>query len=376
VITKDPNKIYVSFAAALVLLLTGIIPISAPESQLNVTSFGIISYKEPLIGGWGGVRLYEVNRFTEDQPPVRLRTTPPSIVFASKVASNTEMVMRKLKDQGYNGLRVMFDSPFLPINPPDWGWNDTWFEKTLQIAKVLDIWILLDYHAYYDAYQMTEQWVDFWRDKISRYKDSYDKMVWEPINEPLLQWQDGSHRLEGQAAVDALAGIYQQWIDMCRGLGDTHWIAVSAVCWWNSLPKVDWYPIVNDSLNKTFLNYHFYYFYDDYPNNWTVSEAEANADYWFQVVKDVIRKYHRPFLCTEVGAASYYGRPPPDLIVNGSAGYSTTSLSFVKRIIQNFDSYQGRMGYMLWMAGDWTPQSELYGAMDIWGYLLNHQVFL
>jgi hypothetical protein len=288
------------------------------------------------------------------------------------------MVMQLLKQRGYNAIRVMFESEHTISNPndPQWAWNNTWFEEVLQLAAHYDLWVIVDYHGYCEAYQYTNDWLSFWQDKISRYKDAYDKIVWEPINEPRIIWQDGTNKLEGQAAVDALANLYQQWINICRGLGDTHWIVVSGVCWWNSLPAVDWYPVVSDPLNRTFLNYHFYYFYDDNPDSWTVSEAEANADFWFQVVKDAIAKYHRPFLCTEMGAASYYGTPPPDLIVDGSAGYSNTSLAFVRRMIQNFDSYQARIGYMLWTAGDWTSQSELYGAIDIWGNLVYPQAFL
>lgn len=375
---RDSRKLCVSSAAALVLLLTCLIPVSASQSSPLIASYGVISYKEPLVGGWGGVRLFEVNRFTEANPPVRQRTTPASDVFIGEVASNAEMVMRLLKQRGYNAIRAYFESEHTVSNlgDPEWAWNDAWFEKFVELAKYYDLWVIVDYHGYCEAYQFTDDWISFWQDKISRYKDIYDKMVWEPINEPRLQWQDGSHKLEGRAAVDALTDVYQRWIGMCRSLGDTHWIVVSAVQFWTSLPHVDWYPNVNDPLNKTFLNWHFYYFYDDEPDDWTVPEAEANADYWFQVVKDAIAKYYRPYLCTELGAASYYGTPPPDLVVDGSAGYSNTSLAFVKRLIQNFDSYPGRIGYMLWMAGDWTPRSQLYGAMDVWGDLLNHQAFL
>jgi hypothetical protein len=340
----------------------------------GINSFGTISY-EPLIGGWGGVRLYEVNRFTEADPPSRQRTNPPSDVFSGEVASNTEMVMRLLKQRGYNAIRIYFESEHTTENTgdPQWAWNDVWFGKTLQLAKHYNFWAIVDYHGYYEAYEFTNDWLSFWRDKISRYKDAYDKIVWEPINEPLLRWHDGSHKLEGQAAVDALGNLYQRWIDMCRGLNDTKWIVVSGVCWWNSLPPEDWYPIVSDPLNRTFLSYHFYFFYEDEMDNWTIQHAEAKADYWSQLVGKVIAKYNRPFICTEVGA-QYGTLSPPDIVVDGGAGYSNTSLAFVKRLLQNFDNYHERIGYMLWTAGDWT-HSELYGAMDVWGNLLNHQTF-
>lgn len=369
---KKSVKFYASFAVALVLLIC-LTPVSASQLSLYVPSYGIIIYKEPLIRGWGGVRLYEVARFTEADPPVRERSTPVSNVFPAEVASNTEMVMQLLKQHGYNTIRIYFESEHTVSNPgdPTWAWKDAWFEKVVELARHYDLWIIVDYHGYCEAYQFTDDWIAFWQEKISRYKDVYDKLIWEPINEPRLQWQDGSHKLNGQGAVDALTDIYQRWIGMCRGLGDAHWIVVSGVCFWNSLPPVDWYPIINDPLNRTFLNRHFYYFYDDEQAEWTIPEAKAKADYWFQLVKDVIGKYNRPFLCTEFGAQSYLEISPPDLVVDGAAGYSNTSLAFIKRMIQNFESYHGSIGYILWSAGDWTSQSELYGALDVWGDLLN-----
>jgi len=346
-------------------------------SSKRISTYGAISYygaSIPLLGGWGGIRLFEVNRFTGETNDAS-RTEPPSIVFPSEVASNTEMAMRKMKEVGYNAVRVMFEGPLLETRP-EWGWNDAWFQKTLAIAEALKLWLIVDYHGYYDVSRVKDEWIAWWRDNlISKYKNAYDKLIWEPINEPVMEG------LEGQDAVDALALAYQEWVDMCRGLGDTHWIVVSCVCWWNSLPEVDWFPTVTDALNKTFLNRHFYYFYEWNMDRWTVEQAQAQADHCYQVIVQAIQKYNRPFLTTEMGA-DYGVIEPPDARYEGASSYSPTSLAFVQRIITNFDSHPGRIGYILWPAGDWAkdwPGGEnytgLYGGMNTWGTLLTYETF-
>lgn len=338
-------------------------------SSEPISTYGIISYdgmSSPLLGGWGGIRLYEVNRFTSetnDSP----RTEPPSIVFPGEVASNTEMTMRKMKEIGYNAVRVIFHSPLLET-VPEWDWDDSWFQKTLAIAEALDLWLIVDYHGYYDASRVKDGWIAWWRDNlISKYKDAYNRLIWEPINEPVMEG------LEGQDAVDALELAYQEWIDMCRGLGDTHWIVISGVCWWNSLPFVDWFPTVNDSLNKIFLNYHFYYFYEYHQDAWTEEEAETHAGNVYNEIQGVIETHNRPFLCTELGADCGVVLPP-DVIFSGSAQYTPVTLAFVQRLISHFDAHPNRIGYILWPGGDWS-NAELYGAMNIWGNLLTYETF-
>jgi hypothetical protein len=364
----------------LLFLFSYAFPIAAAVSQTaqSVPSYGIISYDDainPLLGGWGGVRLVETTTYTNIEND-SLRTTPASIVFAGEVASNAELTLIYMKSQGYNAVRACWRTP---TTEPITGWNpynDVWMQRFIEIAKALNMWIIADCHAYYDHYQYEDGWIEHWHHVLSTFKDSYDKIIWEPINEPVMQWSDGTHALEGQQAVNELARIYQRWIDMCRDLGDQHWIVVSGVCWWNNLPPVDWYPVVSDPFNRTFLNYHFYYFYDDYPNDWTIADAQAKADYRFDVAKQVIAKYNRPFISTEVGAQAYYGvTPPPDLQYDGASGYSTVSLAFVQRLMANFNSYG--VGYVLWPAGDWAKDwsggwhyTGLYGGVDVWGQLL------
>jgi hypothetical protein len=336
------------------------------DGDTNPVKTIIVGISYPMFGGWGGIRLSESVRYAVDNPA--------SIVFVGEKASNAEMVARLLKERGYNAMRVMFGSPILETKP-EWGWNDSWFQKVVAIAKTLDLWLIVDYHAYYDSYQFTEQWISFWRDNIiSKYKDAYEKLIWEPINEPVQEWNDGSNKLTGRDAVNALANQYQQWIDMARSLGDTHWIVVSAVCWWNPLPMVEWFPQVNDPLNKTFLTMHFYYFYEYNKDKWSIEKAVAHADKLLkETILPAIELYKKPFICTEMGA--HYGTEiPPDVQYTGAAGYSTVTLAFVQRLINNFDNIIPRVGYILWPAGDWS-KAGLYGAMNVWGNLLTYKPF-
>jgi len=319
-------------------------------------------------GGWGGIRLFESVVF--DQKGAS------SVIFQGETASQAELTMLELKRQGFNAIRVMFESPIsTQANRRVWGWDNLWFDKTLQIAKALDMWLIVDWHGYTDSYQFTDQWIGFWRDSVvSKYKDSYEKIVWEPINEPLMRWNDGSHELGGKEAVNALTSQYQKWVDMARGLGDTHWIVVSALCYWSSLPVVEWFPVLTDPLNRLFLGMHFYYFYAQHQGGWTVADAQAQADYVYNdIIVSAITRYNRPFLVTEMGA--HYGTTaPPDIQFDGSAGYSTVSLAFAQRMIANFDAHPGRIGYLLWTAGDWTT-AGLYGGLGVWGASLHYDAF-
>jgi aryl-phospho-beta-D-glucosidase BglC (GH1 family) len=241
------------------------------------------------------------------------------------------------------------------------------------------MWIIADCHAYYDQYQYEDQWINHWQGIVARFKDSYDKIIWEPANEPVMNWEDDSHALNGQQAVTELARIYQRWIDMCRGMGDTHWVVVSAVCWWNSLPFEDWFPSVNDPLNKIYLNSHFYYFYEWAQDKWTVADAEANADERFNEVLAAMSKHGRPFLCTEYGATPFssdYGYDQvPTAQYGGASGYSTVSLAFTQELTRHFND--AGISYVLFPAGEWAKDwsqgwhyTGLYGGMDVWGQYL------
>jgi hypothetical protein len=344
-------------------------PILALESFKIISSQGIIEYT-PLIGGWGGIYISECMNYEKNNPP--------SAVFEGEISSNTEVTIRTLIDKGYNAFRIQFRSPLIgELYPDPQAWYEPWFSKSLNLAKAYNVWVIVDYHALYDSYQYTDQWISFWRDNIiSKYKDTYNKIIWEPINEPVQKWDDGSHALKGSEAVTALAQQYQRWIDMARSLGDNHWLIVSAVCQWNNLPEVDWFPSVQDILGKVFLSKHFYYQYEYHENNWTIQDAEAEADREYsEVIIPAMAKYGKPFLCTEFGVA-YGSMTPPDAINQDKSyayRYSNVTLAYVKRLLGNFDLHEDRIGYMLFFAGDWS--GGLYGAMKVWGDLLVYTKF-
>jgi hypothetical protein len=348
-------------------------------SSTTVHVSGTIVYQKstPLLGGWGGVRLFETIRSTDEASDSQ-RTSPQSIVFSGEVASNAEMAMLYMKNHGWNTIRAYWEPP-TSQQSPEWGYNDVWMQRFIAIAKALDMWIIVDCHGYQDHYLYEDQWISNWQHIISTFKDSYEQIVWEPQNEPLMPGTGNS-----QTDVQDLGTIYQRWIDMCRSLGDTHWIIVSGICWSSHLPNfADWFPTVNDPLNRVFLNYHFYYFHQWEPV-WTVAGAESTADYWFNQVKAVIAKHNRPFICTEIGATPYSAGDGYDQVptaqYGGSAGYSTVSLAFVNKLITDF--HNEGIGYILWPAGDWAKDwsqgwhyTGLYGGMDIWGPLLPQGAF-
>jgi len=324
----------------------------------------------PLLQGWGGIRLIETTRYTnvENDSP---RTTPTSIVFIGEVASNAELTCLEMKKSRYNAVRAYWEPPTTQQSP-EWGYDDAWMQRFIEIAKALDMWIIVDCHGYRDHYLYEEAWLSHWQHVISTFKDSYAQIVWQPQNEPVMETGNA------QTDVQELGRIYQRWIDMCRGLGDTHWIIVSGKCWSSPLAFPDWFPTVTDSLDKVFLDYHFYYFHE-WEAVWTVEGAEASADRWINQIKAVIAKHGRPFICTEISATPYSPgheyEQVPTAQYGGAAGYSTISLAFVKRLITHFHT-EG-IDYLLWEASDWGKNwspgwhyGGLYGGMDVWGQYL------
>ena len=354
------------------------------ETAIAISSYGTIRYDNvvPLLGGWGGIRIYETMRATNVENGSK-RSTPPSIVFPGEVASNAELTCLEIKRMGYNTVRFMWKPATSPKHFT-WKYNETWMGRAIQIAKALNMWIIIDCHGYSDHYQYEDEWINEWYEVILKFKDSYDKIVWEPINEPVMQWTDGSNKLTGEVAVNELARIYQRWINMCRSLGDTHWIVVSHLCWYDPEP---WqFPIVYDPLNRIFLNAHYYIFYQYNQNNWTIEWAQQKADKRFNKIVEIINTHKRPFISTEMGpqpfTPGYDENVVPDAQYGGASGYSIVSLAYIQRLIKYFDSYPGRIGYILWTAGDWGKDWEdgwhyggLYGGMDIWGCLLEYAPF-
>ena len=195
------------------------------------TTLGL-SVAQPIIQGWGGVTLDEAEN------------------------GQLQPTLSRLNQSGYNGVRIGFSGSVTHCSSGELGsWSPDWFNQTIHLAQQYGLWVILDYHSYVDLVDSTcqAQWLLFWNSVLS-VDWRYDRIVWEPINEPA-----------GSVAV--LSSAYQAWITSARGLGDKHWIAVENTisndgCNFDPLSLVNCYPKVTDPLNQTFLSIHPYLFYD------------------------------------------------------------------------------------------------------------------
>ena len=348
----------------------------------------------PYLRGWGGVRI------SEAAVP---SSATPSIVFSGEMASSAELTMRKLDADGYNTVRLYFESPLTQSArvDPAWEWDAAWFARALDIAIALDLWAVVDFHGYCDwlyvsgslpnactnidpdapgTFQnqnLRDPWVAWWRDNlVVPYKDRYAKILWQPINEPIVSGASGLWPPQP----NLLAPSYQAWIDMARAAGDTHWIAVSNANWNGD------FPTVTDPLNRIVLDRHWYFFYDDFLNtggylkhdydasgnyvvtqpscsSWGTACAEAYADDIYAFLLKAETKHGRPHLTLEIGAQDNYGTPPPDHTGTGECSTSPSSIAFLTRLIAHYDTSPAH-GYILWPGGDWAG---LNGCMDTWG---------
>ena len=318
------------------------------------TTLGL-SVAQPIIQGWGGVTLDE--------------------------AANGQLqpTLSRLNQSGYNGVRIGFSGSVTHCPSGELGsWSPDWFNQTIHLAQQYGLWVILDYHSYADLVDSTcqAQWLLFWNSVLS-VDWRYDRIVWEPINEPA-----------GSVAV--LSSAYQAWITLARGLGDKHWIAVENTisndgCNFDPLSLVNCYPKVTDPLNQTFLSIHPYLFYDLWQsisstygvcssssaNPWGNGTAECVANVYNQGMLQASGKYHMPILDTE-GGAVYYScnnvcARPPDAVGTDDASYSVTTFHFIQYLTTLMDS-RG-MGWLWWEAGE----GSCCGALDTWGSLLSFQ---
>src|SRR6266571_4042619 len=167
---------------------------------------------------------------------------------------------------------------------------------------------------------------------------------------------------------------YQSFINMDRSLGDTRWIVLG--CNNDCTPtgtsdaaSLSAFPVVNDTINHVFYDFHEYYFYPDHFSAWTVSAAVAFADAKFAGVQNVMNTLHRPFLGTEWGAETGCSSCAPDQAVPGSAGYAPETLAYLTEIVKQ--SQQAGIGYTIWNAGDWNDRpAGITGALDTFGQFL------
>ena len=298
---------------------------------------------QPLIYGWGGILATGSVHSGKDNPV--------SQVFIGEQASNTEVAFAEMKSRGYNGARV---SIIDPGNQPDSGtYNSRAWHRTLTLAQYFGLYVIGDDHEY----NITSSWLPFWRTVIEDTPQArYPNVLWEAQNEP----HDAN-----------LTADFQAFITMDRSLGDTRWIVLG--CNNSCTPTGDTvlsnFPVVNDTVDHIFYDFHEYFFYPDHVGEWNVTSAVAFADAKFAGVQNVINTLHRPFLGTEWGAETGCSACAPDQTVPGSAGYAPETLAYLTEIVKR--SHEAQIGYTLWNAGDWNDApAGVTGALDTFGQFL------
>jgi len=120
----------------------------------------------PVIQGWGGVTL--------------------------DGASNGQMQLTMLRSTSQDTTESEWDSApgsrsaLLESSAPG---TRTGSNQTIQLAQQYNMWVVLDYHSYSDLVDSTCQavWLSFWKGVLST-NWNYDRIVWEPINEPAAQF--------------------------------------------------------------------------------------------------------------------------------------------------------------------------------------------
>jgi len=297
-----------------------------------------------------------------------------SEVFPGQLASDAELTMAYIAASGENTVRTYFEADTATPSIQDATYNQTDMTKFLAIAVHYNLWVDFCMITFYDQYQYHPEWLAQWTNIVGNCSSLYSKIVWEPSNEPQTTWSDGTHALTGSASVANLSATYQGFINMARGLGDTHWIIISMDCWqyWN-------FPTVTDPLNEIMINVHLYYNYEVYSSNWNVAAAQATADSQVNSILAAEATTGRPFVCTELGTSWVVGTPP-DMVYNGNSGYTNVTLAYVQEVVN--DLVQHNLGFVFWAAGDWAKDwssgwhyGGLYGGMDVWGQLLQRAAF-
>ena len=329
--------------------------------------------------GWGGSRLVENTVYSN--------TTIPSIVFPFENASDQEVIARRIVEMGLNTIRISF-APYC-TNPNGFmsPYNSTRLGRAIRIGETLGIWMIIDYHGYEDMSNSTVAgcWLGFWRTVLTNFSSSYERIVWEPLNEPM--------NINGN--VTLLGNYYLDWINQARSVGDTHWIVVQNLCSYGcSLcpsgngdcpAAVNGYPRVTDPLGHIFISLHTYMSYKVYHNSWNNTAAEDLArNYYFTMINGTSLTGF-PILNTEGGPGPIQTTFSngtkincPDLVTTGAAGYCTTNLHFIKTLTALLNAHTPQaINWIWWPAGDWstTPMATQLGAIspNSWGTMIPWQ---
>ena len=359
-----------SSLALLLLALTVVATIRDPARSVP---------QSPVIFGWGGSRLVENTLYSN--------TTIPSIVFPFKNASDQEVLARRIVEMGLNAIRMSF-APYC-TNPNGFmsPYNATRLDRAIRIGQTLGVWIIVDYHGYEDMSNSTVAgcWLSFWRNVLTDFSSKYEKIIWEPLNEPMNINEN----------VTLLENYYQNWINQARAMGDTHWIVVQNLCSFecNLCPSgngdcpaaVNGYPRVTDPLGHVFISLHTYMSYNVYHNSWNNTAAEDLArNYYFTMINGTILTGF-PILDTEGGPGPTQRTFSngtkincPDLMTTGTTGYCATNLHFIKTLTALLEAHTPQaINWIWWPAGDWsaTPKATQVGAIspNSWGTLIPWQ---
>ena len=353
----------------------------------------------PILVGWGGVKM--------DASSTGSGGTL-SAVFPGEYVSDMEVLLIEMKAEGYNTVRVDFDPYCSDMIDQNYMsvYSQTNAQRAVQIAQHYNFWIIIDYHGYSDIFRNTSCWLSYWRPIVENLGPSYSQIIWEPENEP--EYYDCNNSPSScpsapcstdTSCVTYLSSAYQQWIDQARSLGDTHWIVVQNLCSYSCdlcpggdgscSSAVNGYPEVVDPLGnvshggRVFISLHSYMGFNYYnaTEGWSNATAESVAQGYYQTVVAGMTSTGWPALNTEGGTdplSCDLNICAPDIILNGSAGYSAVTFHFIQTLVNLYDrNTPQRINWIWWPAGDWTnTTTSPLGALDCnsspqgWGCLL------
>ena len=331
-----------------------------------------------MVTGWGGSRLLESGRFSH--------SNPASEVFPGENASDMEMQARMLVQKGFNGYRASF-APYCTDPHGFFGtYNASQLHRSIEIVAHYGLWIIVDYHGN-DNLQTdsgTSCWLNFWGGVVQQFMGSYDRIIWEPLNEPNATF----------TSLSIVSFGYQRWVDQARNLGDNHWIVIENLCSFScGLPIADsWkaYPTVTDPTGRLFISLHAYFEYQYHYAEWSNATADTYAREWILDMLNGTKNTGWPILNTEGGPGRPFGRLAngtmvtcPDLILNGSSGYCTTNFHFIQTMTTLLDNQatmlQSRLNWLWFPMADWssTPGAGIYGSLSPtgpgWGTILSYK---
>src|SRR3989441_1506172 len=343
----------------------------------------------PTLVGWGAVRMDESQAGSGGAS---------SAVFPGESASNMELLLIQMKAKGYNTVRVDFD-PYC-TDTVDYNYmsvySQTNAQRAVQIAQHYGFWIIIDYHGYSDIFRNTSCWLNYWKPIVQNIGPMYSQIIWEPENEPTTDCSNSPSSCPNapcssdSSCVIYLGNAYQRWINQTRSVGDNHWIVAqnlcSYACGFGDMSQG--YPTVTDPLGtlsqggRIFISLHSYMDYNQFSSSWTNTTAESLANQYYQAVVAGVSNTGWPALNTEGGTDTLSCDPNmcgPDVVLNGSAGYTVVTFHFIQTLVNLYDSNSPqRINWVWWPAGSWTntPGTGPYGALQCnsipigWGCLL------